>query len=336
MDLEGQLRTFSNVSTQRSENFEVSEVAPYVLKFTNKTSANSKKQPTLGFTALVHGNEYLGLPILNSIMESLLSGKTKVDYDVYFGLGNIPAAFAQKRFMEEDLIRCFGKQGFASQEATRARQLESAMLNHCDLLLDIHQTVFTSEKPFFIFQYTSQRCLSIMEKWNTDVPVIIQEAQLGENTGLCADEYVRSRGGFGAALELGQLGTFNHFELGCEIGSRVLRNSNLEILGSNRALEPLKFELLKLSPSTFKVEDSSFKLDDGWRNLSYFEKGQRLGTYQHGDILAPVSGYMLFPRYRPLKAGEDLFYYCTDILDKSSSLTRSHISPSTIKPTLSI
>lgn len=322
MNLEDQLRLFSSFSTQQSHYCQVSEVGPYILRL--ETKSNQKQKITLGFSALVHGNEFLGLPILNSLIQSILNGDIQVNYDIYFGLGNIPAAFANKRFIEEDMNRCFGKIGHTS-EAKRAYELETLMLNHCDFLVDIHQTIFTSEKPFFIFQYSSERCLSIMEKWNTDIPVILQEAQLGENTGLCTDEYVRSRGGFGTALELGQLGTENHFDLGLEICRRVLKNTTSEMVTSKEILEPLKFEVLKLSASAYKVKDSSYKLDEGWKNLSYFEKGQRLGVSDAGEILAPVSGFMLFPRYRSLSAGQELFYYCTSIFKKNNDLTEKEI-----------
>lgn len=310
MDLNKDLKTFSSFAGIETESFSISEVGSSVLHLQNKSSQKSKTK--LGFLALVHGNEFLGLPILNSLIQSIVDGKLKIHSDLYFGLGNIPAAYADKRFLDEDMNRCFGKTNEDTQEAKRARELESKMLNHCDFLIDIHQTIFSSEKPFFIFQYRSERCLAVMENWNTNVPVILQEDQLGENTGLCADEYVRSRGGFGTALELGQLGTSNHFELGLNICKRALETSTEKLLAPQSPKENLQFEVLKLAGS-FKVKDSSYKLDGGWMNLKYFSQGQRLGICGNGDVSLPVSGYMLFPRYRTLAEGQELFYYCTHI-----------------------
>ena len=313
MSLERDLNTFSSFAGLESPSCRISMVGPNILHLTNKSS--QKSETTLGFLALVHGNELLGLPILNSLIQSILSGEQKINSDLYFGLGNIPAAFADKRFIEEDLNRCFGKSNTDTQESKRARELENLMLDHCEYLLDIHQTIFSSKDPFFIFQYSSERCLSIIEKWNLGVPVILQEEQLGENTGLCADEYMRSQGGFGAALELGQLGTTEHFHLGMEICKKALAVTNIPL---REIGDPFNFEVLKLK-SSYKVKDSSYKLDEGWKNLKPFNEGERLGTCDSGIIRAPTFGYMLFPRYRPVSEGQELFYYCTPMFLKTES-----------------
>jgi len=297
---------------------QISMVGPSILHL--KTKSLEKSSITLGYLALVHGNEFLGLPILNSLIESILNGSMKSDSDIYFGLGNIPAAFANQRFIEEDMNRCFGRTDDITIEAKRARELENSMLNHCDFLVDIHQTIFSSQDPFFIFQYTSERCLAVMEKWNPGIPVILQNDPLGENTGLCADEYMKSLGRFGAALELGQLGTADHFDLGLGICKRALEFANQDLSGATPSSDDFSFPLLKLHGS-YKVKDSSYKLDEGWKNLSPFKKGQRLGICDAGEVLAPTAGYMLFPRYRLVNEGQELFYYCTNwILESESHL----------------
>src|SRR5690606_18238508 len=194
----------------------IEEVAPYILKLTPK---NVRTETTLGFLGLVHGNELIGLPILTALAESLTNGTLELNVELYLGLGNIPAALKSTRFVEEDLNRCFGTTNNDSIEAKRARELEVHMLDHCDFLIDIHQTVFSSENPFFIFQYSSQQCLSIIDKWNpispwnTGIPVVLQKDQIGNNTGLSTDEYLRQKGKFGTALELGQLNTNNQLGL---------------------------------------------------------------------------------------------------------------------------
>ena len=298
MSLQRDLDIFSNFKDQESDSCRITQEGPYILKVHNR---NKKSNITYGFLALVHGNELLGLPILNYLIQSILDGKIQVQSDLYFGLGNLPAAFANKRFIDEDMNRCFGKTDKNSIESQRSRELETFMLDHCDYLVDIHQTISSAQDPFFIFQYTNERCIQVMQKWNPGIPVILQQDPLGENTGLCADEYMRSRGKFGAALELGQLGTNEHFDLGMEVCKRAL------------SLTPQKicdFPLLTLS-GNYKVKDSSYKLDEGWKNLKSFKAGERLGTCDEGIVYAPVTGYMLFPRYRTVNAGQELFYYCT-------------------------
>src|SRR5688500_8204536 len=105
MNLELELNLFSNFIGKESEHLQISSPGPSILHIKNK-SLNSN--PTLGFLALVHGNEYVGLPIINSLIQSLLSGEVELKSDVYFGLGNVPASFANQRFIDEDLNRSFG------------------------------------------------------------------------------------------------------------------------------------------------------------------------------------------------------------------------------------
>lgn len=310
MDLQLGLDTFSKFADQESEYCRISLVGPSILHLQTKSKINSGV--TIGYMAMVHGNEMLGLPILNTFIQSLLDGEITSPSDLYFALGNIPAAFADKRFIEEDMNRCFGKSDVSTAEARRAREIESLMLCHCDFLLDIHQTVFSSKDPFFIFQYTNERCLAVMEKWNPGIPVILQKDQLGDNTGLCADEYMRSLGKFGTALELGQLGTSGHYLLGLGICQRVLEVTTTDLMQPKAFPQATPFSIMILQ-GAFKAENSSSKLDDGWHNLSFFKKGQRLGFSEHGVVEAPVDGYMLFPRYRPVGEGEALYYYCTQM-----------------------
>ncbi len=322
MNLSDSLKIFSSFDGMASPFGKACMVGPYILYL--KTKSVEKSPVTLGYLALVHGNELLGLPIINSLIESILNGSLKCASDIYFGLGNIPAAFADKRFIEEDMNRCFGRSDDKTPEAKRARELESLMLNQCDFLVDIHQTIFSSQDPFFIFQYTNQRCLAVMEKWNPGIPVILQNDPLGENTGLCADEYMKSLGRFGAALELGQLGTNDHFDLGFGICKRVLEFTNQDLSHVTSCSDTFKFPLLRLYGS-FKVKDSSYKLDAGWKNLSPFKEGQRLGSCDAGEVLAPTDGYMLFPRYRLVNEGQELFYYCTNWDSEKLLKAKSHL-----------
>lgn len=298
MNLEQELSLFSNFVGMETSHCRISSPGPSILHLQSKSIL--KSNTTLGFLALVHGNEFIGLPILNSLIQSILSGEVEFNSDIYVALGNIPAALANKRFIDEDLNRCFGKADHQTLESKRARELESLMLNRCDFLIDLHQTISPAENPFFIFQYSNEECLSLIKKWNPGIPTILQHDQIGENTGLSTDEYLRSRKKFGVALELGQLGNSDHFNLGLGICKKALKPTDFS--------DNLSF--LQISGS-YKVKNSSYQLDEGWKNLKSFTVGQRLGEHDQGIILAPVSGYMLFPRYRTLNKGEELFHYCT-------------------------
>lgn len=310
MLLDQEINKFLSFSQVDTEMVKVESVGPYILRLTPKSI---QKKMTLGFLALVHGNETIGLPILNQLLGSLVSGEIKIDFEVYFGLGNVEAAQKDVRFVEEDLNRCFGLADVQSLEGKRAREMESMMLNHCDYLIDLHQTQRAALRPFFIFQYSSPRCLNIMEKINPGLPTILQTDPIGENTGLSTDEYLRMRGGFGTALELGEKGDLQYFPMGLEICKEVLfALPPLSTVASTSIQENLKLPLFQLN-GKLKAQDSSWQLDPSWENFKEFKLGQKMGTTNSGDIIAPEDGYLLFPRFSNVKAGEAIFHYCTPI-----------------------
>lgn len=309
MNLDQDIRKFLSFANKTSAHYKIEPVGPYALKFTPSLLHSPM---TVGLLALVHGNETVGLPILNQILEALTRGEIHVDYPVYFALGNVEAAQANVRFLEEDLNRCFGLKTTASLESKRARELETTVLDHCDYVIDLHQTQRASLKPFFIFQYKNSRCLSILKQLNPGLATVLQTNPIGENTGLSTDEYVRSRGGFGTALELGEKGDNQYSELGLEI----CRNSlfSLRPLKDFETESNFKLELpLYLLNGSFKALDSSYQLHESSMNFKEFKKGQVIGQSQAGDVLAPENGIMLFPRLQNVTAGCDLFHFCTPI-----------------------
>lgn len=308
VELQKELNRFRNILSIPSAYFTLNQCGEDIYHLVPHQVGSAKK---MGFMALVHGNEYLGLPILNQLFEDLLSGKTKADCEIYFGLGNVPASFSGTRFVEEDLNRAFGLEALHNRESLRARELEQKMLNHCDYLIDLHQTVGPSRQPFFIFQYASHQCLHNIHLLNPGIPTILQFEQIGTDTGLSSDEYMRKIGKFGVALELGQKGTNHYFDLGLSICRKALE---LVSYRPQRSVSELQFSfpLLQMN-GRYHVEDDSSQLNPGWENFSEILQGEKMGRNGSGDIHAPASGFMLFPRYRPVSAGQELYYFCTPL-----------------------
>lgn len=194
------------------------------------------------------------------------------------------------------------------------------MLDHCDYLLDLHQTVSDAQDPFFIFQYASDRCLQIMEKINPGIPTILQFDQIGLNTGLSTDEYLRKRGKFGTALELGKKGSTHYFELGLSLCQNAL--DVLVPLDELTAINKVSFPMYRLD-GRFLVSDNQSQLNPGWENMKPFKKGEVLGKSLTGTIHAPADGLMLFPRYRAVGIGQELFFYCTPCLSDGTSKSQA-------------
>lgn len=330
-DLQGELKIFESHQQRSSSTHEILQVGPSILKLAPRNSA-SVKGPRIGFLALVHGDEILGLPVLNQLIRQILNQDIITNSEIYFALGNIPAAMSGKRFLEEDLNRSFGLSSEGSIESRRARELEKLMLNHCDYLIDIHQTAEDTLNAFFIFQYSSSRCLNFINEINPGIPTIVQLDTIGGNTGLASDEYVRSRGGFGTTIEAGRIGySREYFDLcfsACRKTLQTLQRPS-SFLERPEGLTSFTGLLFQIS-SRFQVSDLRMQLKPGWKNLASIKSGEVVGVCGNEEIYSPASGYILFPKYQAAdRIGQSLFFICTPVrplqLEKAPELVAAEI-----------
>lgn len=336
-----QFRLFSGVSTP---NGRVVSVATDIVKFT--PSLQPVDTLKLGFLALVHGNEIIGLPIINSVLKALLSGALESKHEIYFGLGNTDAAYANKRFIENDLNRCFGQSSTSTPEDRRAREIEEHLLNKVDYLIDLHQTIHPSKVPFFIFQYLSEKCFERLALMNPGLTTILQFDAIGDSQNLSTDEYLRSRGRFGVALELGQIGfSVEMFELGRSICEGLIKRLN----SVSRFHELPPVSEVKRSHRFFEITGKIHASDNGttlkseFQNFMQFENGQALGEANGKPALADRSGFVLFPKLNQVvDKGQVLFHVCsllaseklrslsgadTDLVEATSLSFEQHVHP---------
>ena len=330
VNLQSELNKFRNWAHQTSEFGSTKVLAEDILKFTPNT--NNLTKANAGFMALVHGNEILGLPILNKTLENLLTGQVKSNSELYFALGNVEAAKANTRFLEKDLNRCFNEEqenSNSSLENRRAKVLEKYFLDKIDYLLDIHQTVQKSDTAFYIFQYTSLNCLSHLSLINTNTPTILQFENIGDQKGLSSDEYLRLRGRFGTTLELAQIG-FNqtYFDLGLSACEKLISSlSKIDSYENNNKpyTEKLSYEIFEISNRIVASEDLSI-LNSWLKNFSFIEAGQPIGYTQTSpaldtagmaekiEITASESGLLLFPKLdQVVNKNQTLAFLCKEL-----------------------
>lgn len=298
----------------------VTEAGPDILKFSPQHKKSAKKIK-IGLMALVHGNEIIGLPILNTLLNGLVSGLIQTEHEIIFGLGNLPAANADRRFLENDLNRSFGLAAEQTAEDLRAREIEKYLLDEVDYLIDLHQTIQHTLTPFFIFQFSSKNCLSHVSLMNSRFPTILQFDTIGETQGLSSDEYLRGRGRFGVALELGQIGlTPEKFDVGVATCARFIEKLNrfdtfeqLNVPFSGK----IEFPLFEINERMLAPDNNS-RLDSTLSNFAKFSKGQVIGSSDSGPILASSEGSVLFPRLNQSVAkGQHLFFTCTEMITVS-------------------
>lgn len=325
--LQSELNKFRNFAGKISEFGQIELLAEDIFKFTPQTE--NKTTVSSGFMALVHGNEILGLPILNRTLQNLLSGQLQTGAELYFALGNVPAALADKRFLEKDLNRCFNENSEETLENQRALVLEKHFLDKLDYLLDFHQTVQKSDTAFFIFQYSSLNCFSHLNLMNTQTPTILQFENIGDQKGLSSDEYIRLRRKFGTTLELAQIGlNQTYFELGYKACEKLILNL-AEIKNYKNNCKPfaekLNYQIFEISNRIVAEEDQSI-LHSQLKNFSFVERGQPIGQSEKGAITSPETGLLLFPKLDQLvNKNQTLAFLCTELqLGRPSKLEISN------------
>lgn len=320
MTLQSELIKFQSFSGKKGLSCSIEEVGPCILKFHPSTAQSSSRRTRLGFLALIHGNEVIGLPIINNLLNSLVSGTIKADFEIIFALGNVTAAQENKRFIESDLNRSFLKDESITIEEKRAKILESKVLDECDYVFDLHQTIEPSITPFFMLKYSWVRHLAVVQAVNPGIPTVVTYDSIHQAKGVTTNEYLRTKGAIGITIELGEKGFFqNAHDLGfsiCLKAIEVFRDPSRFCARTIESLGKFEFPLYQLSGS-LKVSGPGTKLNDGWKNLLPVQGGQQVGTSDSGPIVAEASGLMIFPKYNRVSViGQELFYICTPVTNE--------------------
>lgn len=322
LNLPIELTRFNSHHFRHSADYRIDIVGSHILHLVPlKKSDVSVK---LGILGLIHGNEIIGLSIINQIIDEILTHVLPVNIEIYFGLGNIPAAQANKRFLETDLNRAFGMNSDLNQETRRAQELQASLLNHCDYLIDLHQTNAPALSPFFIFQSSPIVDWDWISHINPGWPVITQAEPIGLMQGLTTDEYFLKLGKFGVTLEMGQVGNeLVNFELGVQTCRRAILHLNE---GKPCLKSAISQKSLLLLDYVYQAKSLNCRLYEGFSNLVAVTKGQLLGECETGAILAQQNGRLLFPKYTPVTAvGQELFYICSELNTHLDNPTEAHL-----------
>ncbi len=239
---------------------------------------NEKDKIDLFLCALTHGNETIGIYILNCLLKN---PKLFEDLSIGFALLNTEAALQGKRFVERDLNRCFS---FTTHTAEDQIAKEIApWLQKSKVVLDLHQTQEDSLSPFYIFDY-SEKQHAFAESLGMKIPII---ASVGEfdPLGMPLEEYASSQGATALTIELGKRG-FNQERM--EIGAQICINC-MELLQGE------KFPRIKLEPLWMDHYYSydGRELMPGLKNLQFVKEGELIGE----NLTAPHDAALIFPNY---------------------------------------
>lgn len=249
----------------------------------------------LTLQAITHGNELGGIDVLIECVRLIKSRTLQPEFPMAFILGNTAAALADRRFVERDLNRSFGRGSQDDSEDTRARVLEP-ILEQTSFFLDFHQTIEPAVQPFFIFPFT-HRCLEFAAALHDRIPIVTHWGQPFSKDGMCSDEFVNHKGGTGITLELGQKGfDVYHTAVGVQTALAAVHYAHCEFTGENLQ-KPARLSADLYTWKAVVPYEDGLTLKEGLFNFQEIKRGDLVGHKGSLPVKAPDDGWLLFPKY---------------------------------------
>ena len=249
---------------------------------------------------VIHGNESGTLPAACELAERLRAGEVTSGGPVTILLGNVEAALADKRFLEEDFNRVFTFDRPATSHERRLAERVRPILDAADVFLDLHQTQTQTERPFWTFPWSSE--LGHWARALRAAPVALTRAsgQAFSHGTCCLDEYVRNRARVGITVEIGFRGqdatqsanALSTMQRLIGLVDRVATGEAIEVLSTfEPAIE--YYTTAHVVPAS----TNAHRLRPGLHNWTHVVAGEILSAPGGPELLAPETGYVLFPKY---------------------------------------
>ena len=252
----------------------------------------------IAICSIIHGDEVGSLPAILQIIENLQSGRLQYGGLLTIILGNPEAAMQNVRFIESDLNRVFIETKPYNHETERAQEI-MPILNDCDLLLDLHQTILPSYNPFYIFPHSDQSFA--WAKAIKATTALVDATPRKPATTRCADEYVWLQQKPAITLELGKKG-FSQLAQECSLQT-IRKTIELadDIHLRNTTLDDYKTDSLKIFQTVHRepFSNPNYQLRPGLINFTPVKKGELLTAQSSPKIHASADGKILFPKYPP-------------------------------------
>jgi succinylglutamate desuccinylase len=239
-------------------------------------------------TGLVHGNEVIGVEIMNQIVNHLILDK-EIKINLGLLLCNIEAAKKDTRFIESDLNRSFSVAEVTTLEHRRATKI-AKVVDQADFIFDLHQTVEPSLTPFFVIEHNHE-LIQIANHLLPQFPIVTFGQGGFSKSGKTMLEYSSSIGTKAMVIECGQKGFSK------ELSTKVA-NACLDLITNlkNTVIEkPKEISVLHLVGSITNMGNTH--LVPGLVSYVPIKQGQVLAHEGVIEIKAPFDGRLVFPSY---------------------------------------
>jgi succinylglutamate desuccinylase len=246
------------------------------------------------FTGLTHGNEVIGIQIINLMLEEI---KSRPDFNkkVAFMLNNIEAYKKNIRFIESDLNRSFCRSEAVTLEHKRAHEIENVLKKEKPTyVIDLHQTSEPSDGVFMMVP-EDPKMIKIAHSITQKCPIVAYSTTEGfSSKGKTLGEFAEREHIIEVVFELGQKG-FN-LERAIEYKNLLIELDINQInSSSNESIEYLYLQ------DKVPLQDGHALIED-IRSLTPVTKDQILSRHitENHCFTCTMDAVVIFPRYKDI------------------------------------
>ncbi len=250
-----------------------------------------KQGKTIAIFGGIHGNERVGVEIIEGLCEKL-----EIDAGVvYLAYGSIEAIEKNVRCGKKNLNRCFVRGGkINSYEDERAQELMD-VLDECDALLDLHSFTNPKGQPFAICE---ENGFDIVKQF--DVPVI--SSGWSKLDAGATDAYMYNQGKVGICLECGPHhkleASLERANMSVDIFLQHFGCIDKEVISDKKKKRHIRVQ------NTIVRETEDFLFDRDYKNFDLLVEGQIFATDSEKKYVAGKGECIILPTPNELIGGE--------------------------------
>jgi len=300
--------------------------------------------PLIIAVGAIHGNEPAGVTAIKGFLDEVKKLQSVFDIQIngtFIGLvGNIAAFNANIRYSNYDLNRCWSVERIRSmtshfdEEVGRLEGEELEMYSIIKLLLEVVERYTPTEVVVLDLHTTSaasgvfsipleldNRSLALAA--SLPAPIVLGLASGFVGTFLQGISVLLSNSNFvegtirGLAFEAGQHQEEASIQRALWVLHSVVREVGLLDWRQQPDVEAravlFNLELPRVTRIFYKHEirpGTFFRMNPGYVNFQYIQKGEPLAMELSESVVAPASGYLLMPLYQP--KGSDGFFLAAE------------------------
>ena len=247
-----------------------------------KVIKSNKPGPSITIIAGIHGNEVSSIKSVQKLINYpplIQKGKLTLI------LANPKAIFRNKRFIEEDLNRCFlkDKTRTGSYEEELAEYLKKYLQDQ-DICIDLHCSNVPQTETFVICERNASRLLKYI-----DTNKIIFGFDVYEPGG--TDYYMNLNRKIGVCIELGALNNNKATKKGIEIVYNIL--SSQEMIDKEIKIYQRQSVF---NISRYFIPSGNFIIKKEFEDFETIKKGQIIGIDDNKEITNQINRRIIFAR----------------------------------------